>query len=75
MEPKWKQEGTDFSGPSVGRGDRPYTSFYGPRRSRNLPCSHIWSHLAQPWCPDQGRYVTPGVESGEVRVTLVSVDR
>ena len=33
-EPKCKQKQTDFSGMSVGRGDRPYTSVYSPGRSQ-----------------------------------------
>ena len=44
-EPKWKQEGPDFSGTIEGRGDGPYTSFQGPWRLGDLACLHTGGPL------------------------------
>ena len=75
-EPEWKQEGPDFSGTIVGRGNGPYISFEGPSRSQGPGLFTHWGpddHSHGAW--SRGR-VTPGGWSGDcVSLNLSAWDR
>ena len=53
-EPKWGWGKENFSGTSVGTGDKAYTYFYHPSSDRNPFVSTSGAQPAETRCPNQG---------------------